>query len=864
MTPYYSSFFRRGNKVFIREIAEDGERRNYSVEYKPKLYIPSDEPNCDYKTLDGEQLKEVEFSSISSARDYAKADSRVKLYGFNRWEYACINELYPQNIEYNMNDIRCVMLDIETCSDGHYSSIANPDQEIVLIQLLYKGTYYILGLDHYDNYEENVKFIRCKSEVELLKRFVQLFRKIDPDVITGWNSSGYDIPMLYSRMGAIGLEEQFKRLSPFNMINTYDDIVYNKPQLRVDIMGIQHLDYMNMIRKFDLRKFENYKLDTVGTAITGKGKVKYTGSMHKLYVTDYQKYVSYGIRDVELLDEIDRDTQIMELVILLGYKSKTNFSDAFYQVRMWDCTFYDYLKNIRHVQTPFHAIDREPLEDGDDEDGYEGAYVKLVVAGKYSWIVSDDVQSLYPSIMIAWNMSPETYAGKFDFDVDYFVNEFFKNGKIKQQIKDENVTLSANGAKFVRDYIGFIPEIINTEFNARVEAKDKMTNAKKEIERLNHLLASNPNDQDIKNRISEQKLIAKVEKIKQLALKVRINSAYGAIGNQHFRFYKREMAEAITLTGQVLLKLIDEMSNSLINNIVGNETPVDYVVAQDTDSNYIVLNDIVKKFVKKGATTEETIEFLDRYHKKYIAPEIKRVTDDMQNDMNVYEHRLKFVRDVIADEGIFLAKKRYALQVWDAEGVRYDKPDLKVMGIESVKSSTPQFCKGKINHSISIILNGGNEELISYIKESRNEFFKLPIAEIALPRGITDMDKWVDEYKSTGLFSSDDEFKGDSYISRTPIHVKGAIAFNNLIYQHNLTNKYVPITNGDKIKFVHLLSPNPISSNVLAFDDSLPEEFNLDEYVDKHVQYEKTLLSPIRSMADIIGWAVEEDEGAVF
>lgn len=859
MNPYYTSFFRRGDKVYIREVTEDGGRRNYNVEYKPKLYFPTSEPNCSYVTLDKEPLKEVQFSSIKNAKEYVSAYGG-KVYGFNRWEYACINELYPHDIEYNISDIRVVYLDIETWTEGHYSTVSNPDQPIILIQLLYNNTIYIFGTEYYESYEDNIKFIRCKNEEDLLKKFVTIFRKIDPDIVSDWNGSGYDLPMLYARMELLDMSAIFKKLSPFNMIEVYEDIVFGKPQLRVDIKGIQHLDYMNMVRKFDNRRYINYKLNTVAKTLLKREKVKYEGTMHQLYLLNYSKFVEYGITDVDLLKGINQETNLLELLVMLGYKSKTNFEDAFYQVRMWDCTFYDYLKNHKGVQVPFKAYEgKEAIEDNydDDEDGYEGAYVKPVKAGKYKWIMSDDVQSLYPSIMMAWNMSPETYVGKTNLDVEYFVN--LDDVSFTRDLVEKNHACVANGARFTRDFIGFIPEIINAEFNARVEAKNKMTQAKKRIEELEKSGSYDSTE------MTHLKNVASVEKIKQLALKVRINSAYGAIGNPHFRFYMREIAEGITLTGQVLLKRVDRDVNKLLNSICGT-SGIDYVVAQDTDSNYMVLEKLVNKFVPPNTSLADTVEFLDRYHKKNIAPVIAKITNDMQSDMNAYEKRLKFVRDVIADVGIFLAKKRYVLQVWDAEGVRYTKPDMKVMGIESVKSSTPQYCQTKINESISIMLNKDENGLIDFITQTRAEFMNLPVEAIASPRGISDLDKWVEQSKVNGaIFSHDDDTKEHiTSKTSTPYHVKGAINYNNYIKKCGVDNLYFPITNGDKIKFVYLKTPNPSKFNTIAFDEELPKEFDLHKYVDMDIQYHKTLFAPIHAIATAIGWKTEKNNGAFF
>lgn len=485
--PYYTSVFRRGDNVFIREISGKGKRENLKIKYEPTLYFVDKDGDSGYKTLKGEPLKGVKFSSISQAKAYADATDKV-IYGYNRWEYACLQQRYSHEIKHDFSELKVVWLDIETESIGHFSSVENPDQPITLIQLLYRGTFYIFGTDIYESYDDKVKYIKCSDEIDLIKKFVHLFRKIDPDILSNWNGSGFDVPMIYSRMKYLDMEDLFKKLSPFNMIDVYEDEVFGKPQLRVDILGVQNLDYMNMVRKFDQRRFINYKLDTVAKEITGKQKVKYVGNLGELRVSNFEQFVAYGIRDVQLLQDIDDSVNLIELLVMLGYKSKTNFEDAFYQVRMWDCTFNDYLIT-QGIQVPYREFGTDYItEDYDEDERYEGAYVKPVVPGKYNWVISDDVQSLYPSIIMAWNMSPETYRGFAQKNVDYFVNQFAQDEEFKNMIKNNNVSVASNGSMFSREKLGFIPDVLNAEFLARVDAKNKAKDAKKEMEKIKKIL----------------------------------------------------------------------------------------------------------------------------------------------------------------------------------------------------------------------------------------------------------------------------------------------------------------------------------------------------------------------------------------
>lgn len=472
--PYYTSFFRRGDNVYIRKINEDKSRTNYSVKYKPKLYIVSDEVESKFKNLNGENLKEVEFSGIKSAKEYAEA-YQGKVYTYPRWEYACVDDEFPYEIEYDFNDLRIGFIDIETESLTHYSSVKNPDQPIILIQILYNNIYYILGTQFYESYDNNVKYIRCKDEIDLLKKFVQVFRKFDFDIISGYNSAGYDLPMVHERMKVLGLDDLFKKLSPFGYVETSEVEVFGKLQLRVDICGIQHLDMIDLVKKFDTKKYENYKLATVSQEILGKTKVEFDGDLGSLYYTDFNRFVSYGIRDVELLKEIEDEKNLIRLVVDVGYMMKVNYIDTNTQVRMWDNKFMTYLKHERGVQVPYLVAKDDDLFVDDDEK-FEGAYVMPPVPNKYEWVMSDDVQSLYPSIMIAFNTSPETYVDNLNKNVEYFLGN---TDDYLNELKEKNYTSLANGSRFHKKFQGFIPAILSDVFDKRLEAKNIMNDSKK-------------------------------------------------------------------------------------------------------------------------------------------------------------------------------------------------------------------------------------------------------------------------------------------------------------------------------------------------------------------------------------------------
>lgn len=850
--PYYSSFFQKWNRIYIRQINPDGTRTNFNVEYKPKLYLKSENPNCDFKTLYGEDLFEIEFQSIESAKEYAKA-SQDKMFGYPRFEYACVDDQYPYDIEYKYEDLRVVFVDIEVESDTHYSTIKNPDQPVTLIQLLFNDVYYVFGTEFYESFDNNVKFIRCKDEIDLLKKFVQVFRKFDPDIISGWNSQGYDIPMLHERMNLLGLGDTFKKLSPFNYIDTTEVLVFGKMQLRVDIKGIQHLDMIELIKKFDRKKYENYKLDTVSKAVLKKGKTSYDGKLSDLYVTDYKRFIEYGLTDVQLVKEIEDAKNLIRMVVMVGYMNKANYIDAMSQVRSWDNQIMIYLKHQDKMQVPYLIAkeDDDFIEAGDEK--FEGAYVFHPKTGRWEWVITDDVQSMHPSIIMAFNISPETYLGNSNKNVEFFLKDCTQ---YTRELIDTNATSLANGAMFDNTYEGFLPKIVRRVFNMRNEAKGEYKKYKKLVESLeNSGDDSLENKQLIKNYNTE---VIKYDTL-QFALKTSIAAVFGFLGNKYSRFYQLDMAEGITLTSQVMLKSGASEIERVVKELTNTTEPV--MLYGDTDSLVYSVNSIVGKFIPKGTPKEKIVEFLDRFHKSKIAIPLQDKITEIQYRMNAKEHSIRFVRDVISDVSILVAKKKYIMSVMDVEGVRYTKPYLKLMGIESVKTSTPQFCRDKIETAIETILYKTNDDLISYLNKTKSEFMKLPVEDISSPRGINDIEKYTTDSVVVDSFGDDEAEESITYKTRTPMHVKASIFHNKLLMEYDLTKWYQPIENGDKIKFTYLKSPNPIGNNAIAFDGKLPEEFKLHKYVDYEMQYEKTFLNAIKGITTVIGWTTEESAG---
>jgi DNA polymerase elongation subunit (family B) len=348
---------------------------------------------------------------------------------------------------------------------------------------------------------------------------------------------------------------------------------------------------------------------------------------------------------------------------------------------------------------------------------------------------------------------------------------------------------------------------------------------------------------DKSERYEIEKQISKYKNL-QLAKKVQLNSAYGALGNQYFRFFDIRQAEAITLSGQLSIRWIEKKLNSYLNRTL-KTNEIDYIIASDTDSIYVNLGPLVDLvYGSKNIEEEKIVDFLDKSCKEKFEPFIDKAYQELADSMNAFAQKMQMKREVIASTGIWTAKKRYVLNVFDSEGVRYAEPKLKMMGIEAVKSSTPMVCRDKIKAALKVVMKGTESDFQKFIENFRNEFFKMPFEDVSFPRGVSDVNKYT---HSSNLYA-----KG------TPIHVRGAIVFNHLLKNKNLSKRYQGIKDGDKIKFCYMKMPNPTQENVLSVLSVLPKEFDLEKYIDYDTQFEKSYVEPLRIIVNTFGWNTEK------
>jgi DNA polymerase elongation subunit (family B) len=822
---FYTNVQMVGDHFLVRG-HENGKHFMTRERFNPTLFVPSNN-KTKYKTLTGEYVEEIKPGSVRDCRDFIKKYEGVEnfsIYGNDRYIYQYISDRYPgDEIKFDTKKIKISTIDIETASENGFPDVESAAEEVLLITVQDYASKQIRtwGKGNFVNKQKNVIYKGFQTEYELLTDFINwwMVEENCPEVVTGWNSEFYDIPYLVRRIDRVLGEKLMKRMSPWGLVTEKETFVMGRKQISYDVGGITQLDYLMLYKKFTYKAQESYRLDYIASVELGQKKLDHSefDTFKDFYTKGWQKFVEYNIIDVELVDRMEDKMKLIELAITMAFDAKVNFVDVFYQVRMWDAIIYNYLKK-RNIVIP-------PKEDSSKSEKYAGAYVKEPIPGKYDWVVSFDLNSLYPHLIMQYNISPETLMDERhpSTSVDKILNEEITFEMYK------DYAVCANGAMYRKDVRGFLPELMERIYNERKVFKKKMLQAKQEYEKT-------PSK-------ALEKEIARCNNI-QMARKIQLNSAYGAIGNQYFRYYKLANAEAITLSGQVSIRWIENRMNEYLNTLLKTKEE-DYVVASDTDSIYLNLGPLVDKFfANKSGDKTAIVGILDKICQEKLEPFIESSYQKLADYVQAYDQKMQMKRENIAERGIWTAKKRYILNVWDSEGVRYEEPKLKMMGIEAVKSSTPAPCRTMIKDGLKLMMNGTEDEVIEYIDNCRKEFRKLPPEEIAFPRSASDVKKY--------------QSHSDIYSKGTPIHIRGALLFNHYVKEKKLTNKYSLIGNGEKIKFIYLKKPNIIQENIISFIQDFPKELGLDRYIDYELQFEKSFLEPFKAILDAIGWNVEK------
>ena len=811
---FYTNVTRYGNNLLVRGY-QDGLPVKKKVSYMPTLFIPSKVGGStkSWSTLDNKKVEAIKFDSMKEATDFYKRYENVSnltIYGNLNYPAQYIQEKFPNNIAFDRQLVRINNIDIEVESENGFPEPDKAEYPVISICLRQNdGLYRVWGLNDYENTRDDVLFIKCDSEHDLLSKFLDHWRHWYPDIITGWNVRFFDIPYLINRSLKVLGDERVKTWSPWGNVRERNIVMNGKNNQFYAIEGIDVLDYIEIYKKFTYSLQESYRLDHIAHVELGKNKLSYEehGNLFTLYKEDYQKFIDYNIRDVELVHELDEKLDLITLVLTMAYRGGVNFTDTLGTTAIWDAIIYRLLCKQRVAVPPKLEKPKTP---------YPGAYVKEPQVGSHDWVTSFDLNSLYPNIIVQYNMSPETVMDGFfgDVNVDKFLDGSIDIGKV-------GYSVAPTGIKFSHDREGVIPMIIKKYYSERRIVKNEMLRLEQENQ-------NNPS----------KELQYKITSLNnnQMAIKILMNSLYGALGNKYFRYFDQRVAESITLAGQLAIKWAERTANDEMQKLLN--TDEDYVVAIDTDSLYIRMGDLVDKFSPK-----DPVKFLDKISSEHFEKVLRKSYDRMADTTGAYENRMEMGREVIADRGIWTAKKRYILNVHNNEGVQYKTPKLKMMGIEAIKSSTPQIVREKFKEAFRVIVEGTEEDTQKFISNFRSEFKQLPPEDISFPRGVSNITKW---HNTKTVYN-----KG------TPIHVRGALLFNKQVKKHGLERRYEMCKNGDKIKFCYLKRPNPSGENVVSFPLNLPKELGLNKYIDYDMMFAKTFLDPLQVILDSVGWDAE-------
>ena len=818
---FYTNVVQYGSKMLVRGYDENGQFK-HRVDFQPTIFVPSKTPT-DYKTLEGKYVAPLNPGTIRDTRDYIdryKDVSGFEIYGNNNFVAQYISDNYRGEIIGDTDKIKVFTIDIETATEFGFPNIEQANEEMLLITIQDNKTKDITtwGRKPIGN-SGDVEYRCFESESAMLQDFLVWWQMNCPDVVTGWNINFFDIPYLARRIENLLGESFAKKLSPWDLITQRKVAMKGSEELTYDIQGVAMLDYLDLYKKYTYTTQESYRLDHIASVELGDKKLDYSeyGSFKDFYEQNWKKFVAYNIHDVQIVDKLEDKMKLIELQLVMAYNAKINYEDVFSQVRMWDAIIYNHLRD-QGIVIPGNSGNKK-------WDKFEGAYVKDPLVGLHKWVASFDLNSLYPHLIMQYNISPETMLeGRETVNVDYLLDQRFDTSEVKAK----GVSMTANGVCYRKDKQGFMPELMEKMYKDRSKYKKQMLGVQQQYEK----------DKSKKELLKE---ISRLNNL-QMAMKIALNSAYGAMGNQYFRYFDLRMAEGITTSGQLSIRWMANKLNEFMNKTL-KTTKKDYVIAIDTDSIYLTLETLVESTCA-GKTDEQKIQFMDKICEEVFQPFIDKGYKELADYMNAFDQKMQMKREVLADKGIWTAKKRYILNVHNSEGVQFAEPKIKVMGLEMVKSSTPAVIRDKLKDSINVILEGDEKKLHRYIEEFRDTFNKLSIEEIAFPRGING----IKEYAASSTI----------YRKSTPIHVRGALLFNHQLKELNLTHKYQPLKDGDKIKFVYLKTPNRIQEDIISFSQTLPTEFDLHRYIDYEKQFQKVFLDALQIVIQPLKWNVEE------
>jgi DNA polymerase elongation subunit (family B) len=821
---FYSYVCKKGNYIYEKGY-RDGKPFKNKIMYKPYLFVDS-KYNSEYKTIKDRPVTKMSFDSMSEAKAFTykyKDIKEFKIYGLTNFEFTYIYDTYEKDFEYDYSLLNVVNTDIETDSSGGFPDIHLADKEINAITLAKKGKTVSLG---FHEYHGTKTYIKCIDEKDLLRKFLDLWvsKEWNPDIITGWNIEFFDIPYIINRITRVLGEDEANRLSPFKIIDKKE--ITQKTGKIIDsytIFGVAIIDYYAAYKKFATNERESYKLDYIAEYELKENKLDYSEykNLDELYRMNFTKYIDYNVHDAVLIERLENKLHYIEQIVNIAYIERVNFENTLSTVKPWDVIIHNYLMDQKIVVPHFDV----------EETNYkiEGGYVKEPVPGYYKNVVVVDFTSLYPSLCIQYNISPDTFVKQLEFnksDVQGAIDKINNHPleKLTEKLKEHNYTMTANGCLFKRDYRGFLPSLMKQFFDERTKTRKLESIANKKYRETN---SSSDENQYLKY------------KNLQTAYKLINNSGYGAIANRYLRWFANYLGEGITLSGQMTTQWVETKVNEYLNKKFKTEDQT-YVVYCDTDSAYITLDALVGDM-----ETIEAIKYIEKYCVEVLCPYIDSVCLELANKLNAFEFKTSMKLEKICDQAFFTRKKRYALNVIYDEEIYNDPGKLKVIGLETVRSSVPKHCRKALEECFKIVFKGDRDKMLYYVDEFKEKFYKMKFDEIGKPSSVRGLEKY---YNPITLVNS-----------HCPIHVRASLVYNEFIKKNKLQDKYSLIVDYDKVKVCYIKLPNPTFNNVIAFkDDIIPEELDILEFIDYDLQFDKNFMDPLRNVCEIVKWDFEK------
>jgi DNA polymerase elongation subunit (family B) len=859
------SYIDLGTKKVCNETVPYGSSGYQSTIYE---YIPnlSLKDSNGWRDVNGVPVKPVKIKSLSSyKRDWSGIGGKT-FCGDLPVATQFISDNYIDDIEFDINDYNVAYFDGETRSDEGFQDPQSPKTEVQAISIYLSRNDKIIVIADKENpgvklkySNKKVEYIVTDNERDLLLEFWSTISKYDVSILTGWNIVNYDIPYIINRSKICNI--QYEKYLPFKSVTERFNKIEN--QMEYDFDGIIIHDMMLLYKKFAMTNQESYSLDFISKTELGEGKLEYkdneTKSLHELYEKDYLHFIEYNIQDTLLLYELENKLGYIGLALKLQYLTKSNSKDIYGTVKMVDSLIYNELKKQK-IAAPLAKPDVQSR-------AYEGAYVEKPIPGMHDWLITYDYASLYPSIMRAWNMS--TFKIKSWYEVpeevqnaipkDFAISDLINKKYDLSILKKYNLSLAGNGYFFDITKADYVCNVIGDIFNSRKKEKAEKFKIDERIEEINNKL-TNDNSNELKEEKEKLEIKAKLLYNSEQAKKRFMNSVYGAFGNKYFRYFDVNVAEAITITGQYLIRNF----KNKINEIGQKNFNCDILRYIDTDSGYFSVKPFLQKYCEKEnkklneLTNKEAFDFLIDLDKRYLGPKIDEINNDVLDYTNTIKKTIKMDQEKICDTSIFIKKKHYILNTIASDGIFLEKPKKIIKGIEIVRSSTPIHIRNQLKQLVNDIFEFRNEKVIrNKINEYKEEFENNTVEKVAFPRGVNGMTKYRDNCSSI-------------YKKGTPIAVRGALLYNH--YRKRLINDeiwkdtedksyladYPNIGDREKVKFIYLKEPNPIHENVIAWPGDYKFPFKkLEKYIDWELQWKKVFTPVIEKLFDAIGWQFE-------